>query len=171
MTDRHPSLDVTHWHLIHDVSLTATQQSWLGECQSMTARFERHCGKVTIVPPREGFIGVDSLGEELTQLPDCERFWLREVLLCGDNVPWLFGRTLIPETSLTGEEVSLLTLGTVPLGRYLFKAAELTRDFIQVGEQGELWARRSRLRLSGKPLLLTELFLSESPLYGVNNEL
>lgn len=69
----------------------------------MTARFERHCGKVTIVPQREGFIGVDSLGEELTQLPDCERFWLREVLLCGDNVPWLFGRTLIPETSLTGK--------------------------------------------------------------------
>lgn len=52
----------------------------------------------------------------------------------------------------------MLTLGTVPLGRYLFKAAELTRDFIQVGEQGELWARRSHLRLSGKPLLLTELF-------------
>lgn len=171
MTDSHPSLDVTHWHPIHEVDLTAQQHSWLGECQSMTARFERYCDKVTIVPRREGFITVQSLGEEAMQLPNCERFWLREVLLCGDNVPWLFGRTLIPETSLTGEEVSLLTLGTVPLGRYLFNAAELTRDFIQVGSQGDLWARRSRLRLSGKPLLLTELFLSESPLYGVNNEL
>ncbi|MDE4771652.1 chorismate lyase, partial [Klebsiella pneumoniae] len=28
-----------------------------------------------------------------------------------------------------------------------------------------LWGRRSRLRLSGKPLLLTELFLPASPLY------
>lgn len=46
-----------------------------------------------------------------------------------------------------------------PLGRYLFTSSELTRDFIEIGLDAELWGRRSRLRLSGKPLILTELFL------------
>ena len=62
MTDCHPSLDVTHWHPIHEVDLTAQQHSWLGECQSMTARFERYCDKVTIVPRREGFQTVSAFG-------------------------------------------------------------------------------------------------------------
>ncbi|WP_145557065.1 chorismate lyase, partial [Yersinia aldovae] len=40
-------------------------------------------------------------------------------------------------------------------------------DYIQVGRQEAQWARRSLLRLSGKPLLLTEVFLPASPLYSV----
>ncbi|HAK8374880.1 TPA: chorismate lyase, partial [Salmonella enterica] len=52
-----------------------------------------------------------------------------------------------------------------PLGRYLFTSSTLTRDFIEIGRDATLWGRRSRLRLSGKPLLLTELFLPASPLY------
>ncbi|EHP6135192.1 chorismate lyase, partial [Escherichia coli] len=38
-------------------------------------------------------------------------------------------------------------------------------DFIEIGRDAGLWGRRSRLRLSSKPLLLTELFLPASPLY------
>jgi len=60
----------------------------------------------------------------------------------------------------------LQQLGTTPLGRYLFTSSTLTRDFIQPGRSEALWGRRSLLRLSGKPLLLTELFLPASPLYG-----
>lgn len=52
-----------------------------------------------------------------------------------------------------------------PLGRYLFTSSTLTRDFIEIGRDAALWGRRSRLRLSGKPLMLTELFLPASPLY------
>ncbi|MBS0970378.1 MULTISPECIES: chorismate lyase [Yersiniaceae] len=167
---------------------------WLGEIGSMTRRFEQHCREVTVQPVKEGFITRAALRpEEAADLPDSPRYWLREIVLLGDGVPWLLGRTVIPEETLTGPDRALVDLGTVPLGRYLFGGAALTRDYICFGLTGQgpglahgafdqrsghsrratgaeqgvgaCWARRSRLRLSGKPLLLTELFLADAPVY------
>ncbi|CAI1601744.1 Chorismate--pyruvate lyase [Serratia quinivorans] len=142
---------------------------WLMEPGSMTRRFERHCGRVHVEPQRECFVTRDQLGEEAEHLPDSPRYWLREVVLLGDNQPWLLGRTVIPLETLTGPDLALVDLGTLPLGRYLFSSDELTRDYIHIGRQDLLWARRSRLRLAGKPLLLTELFLPASPLYATGS--
>ncbi|VTP62450.1 Chorismate--pyruvate lyase [Leclercia adecarboxylata] len=72
---------------------------------------------------------------------------------------------MVPESTLTGPEMALQQMGKTPLGRYLFTSSELTRDFIEIGHEAGLLGRRSRLRLSGKPLMLTELFLPASPLY------
>ncbi len=74
--------------------------------------------------------------------------------------PRLAGRTVAPESTLCGPELALQQLGQTPLGRYLFTSSTLTRDFIEIGRDAALWGRRSRLRLSGKPLLLTELFFA-----------
>lgn len=145
--------------------LTAPLLDWLMEEDSMTRRFERHCDKVTVEVQREGFISSEEAGEEIALLPLEPRYWLREILLCGDGKPWLAGRTLVPESTLNGPEEMLQHLGTRPLGRYLFASSTLTRDFIEPGVVEGLWGRRSRLRLSGKPLLLTELFLPPAPLY------
>ncbi|WP_036770256.1 chorismate lyase [Photorhabdus australis] len=138
---------------------------WLMELGSMTRRFEQYCGHVHVVPFRECFITGEEIADESEHLPTSQRYWLREIVLYGDNIPWLLGRTLIPEATLTGPDEKLVDLGTVPLGRYLFSSNKLTRDYIQRGKHGNRWARRSLLRLSGKPLLLTEVFLPESPVY------
>ncbi|QCR37432.1 chorismate lyase [Nissabacter sp. SGAir0207] len=142
---------------------------WLNEMGSMTRRFEQFCRQVTVQPVNEGFIRRAELRpEEAEALPDSPRYWLREIVLLGDGVPWLLGRTLIPEETLTGPDRALVDLGTMPLGRYLFGGAELSRDYIHfatVAMPALRWARRSRLRLSGKPLLLTELFLADAPIY------
>ncbi|MFC0228053.1 chorismate lyase [Serratia aquatilis] len=148
-------------------SIPASVSDWLMELGSMTRRFEGHCGRVHVEPQRECFVTRDSLTEEATHLPHSERYWLREIVLLGDGEPWLLGRTVIPLETLTGPDQALVDLGTVPLGRYLFSSDSLTRDYINVGRQNALWARRSRLCLAGKPLLLTELFLPASPLYAV----
>lgn len=147
---------------------------WLMEMGSMTHRFEQQGVTVTIKSQRECFIYREELGaSEAEQLPVSERYWLREIILFANIQPWLLGRTVIPLETLTGPDMALVELGTVPLGRYLFSGNNLTRDFIHLGqlhiEQGPLWARRSRLRLSGKPLLLTEIFLADSPLYRAEN--
>ena len=113
----------------------------------------------------EGFVGRDALAGEAPLLPSEPRYWLREIILCANGEPWLAGRTIVPESTLSGPELALQQLGQTPLGRYLFTSSTLTRDFIEIGRHAELWGRRSRLRLSGKPLLLTELFLPASPLY------
>ncbi|CAH6660190.1 chorismate lyase [Pseudocitrobacter vendiensis] len=145
-------------------SLDAEQLDWLLLEDSMTKRFEQY-GVVSVTLIDEGFVTRDAIAEELPLLPDEQRYWLREILLCVDGVPWLAGRTVVPESTLSGPELALQQLGKTPLGRYLFTSSMLTRDFIEIGCHAALWGRRSRLRLSGKPLLLTELFLPASPLY------
>jgi chorismate--pyruvate lyase len=145
-------------------SLDAEQLDWLLLEDSMTKRFEQY-GVVSVTLIDEGFVTRDAIAEELPLLPNEQRYWLREILLCVDGEPWLAGRTVVPESTLSGPELALQQLGKTPLGRYLFTSSMLTRDFIEIGCHADLWGRRSRLRLSGKPLLLTELFLPASPLY------
>ncbi|RPH25608.1 chorismate lyase [Buttiauxella warmboldiae] len=149
--------------------LSAAFLDWLLLEDSMTKRFEQHCSRVTARVVREGFVDSQAELPEADMLPASQRYWLREVVLCGDDEPWLLGRTLVPESTLEGPELALQQLGTTPLGRYLFSSSSLTRDFIEIGRSAELWGRRSRLRLSGKPLVLTELFLPASPLYVEEN--
>ncbi|UGS45857.1 chorismate lyase [Kosakonia cowanii] len=138
---------------------------WLLLEDSMTKRFEQQGKKVTVTMIREGFVTPDEIAEERDLLPDEACYWLREILLCADGEPWLAGRTVVPESTLSGPELALQKLGNTPLGRYLFTSSTLTRDFIDIGRHEQLWGRRSRLRLGGKPLMLTELFLPASPLY------
>jgi len=138
---------------------------WLLLEDSMTKRFEQQGKQVSVTLIREAFVTPDDIPEELPLLPAEARYWLREILLCADGEPWLAGRTVVPESTLSGPELALQKLGNTPLGRYLFTSSTLTRDFIEIGREDTLWGRRSRLRLGGKPLLLTELFLPASPLY------
>ncbi|EOT8834523.1 chorismate lyase [Escherichia fergusonii] len=146
-------------------ALDPAQLDWLLLEDSMTKRFEQQGKKVSVTVIREGFVGQQDVALELAQLPQEPRYWLREILLCADGEPWLVGRTVVPESTLSGPELALQKLGKTPLGRYLFTSSTLSRDFIEIGRDAELWGRRSRLRLSGKPLMLTELFLPASPLY------
>ncbi|WP_029686453.1 chorismate lyase [Tatumella saanichensis] len=141
---------------------------WLSEEGSLTARFERHCQQLTVKVVREGFVAKTTLlphetGD--TAFDHADRYWLREVILYGDGKPWLSGRTVLPEGTLSGPETALLALGESPLGRFLFTSSQLSRDFILPGHSDGLWGRYSLLRLSGKPLILTELFLPASPAY------
>ena len=158
-------LRALHWLPASSPLLSPPLLDWLLEEDSMTRRFEQHCQKVTVELIRESFIRADEMAEEAEFLPADEQFWLREIVLCGDGEPWLIGRTVVPESTLNGPELMLQNLGTRPLGRYLFASSTLSRDFIDPGQVEDLWGRRSRLRLSGKPLMLTELFLPASPLY------
>ncbi|WP_455476709.1 chorismate lyase [Bartonella sp. B41] len=153
------------WISDQDPPAPADIHDWLMELGSMTHRLKNYCDRIQIEPQREYFITRNELKEEAKHLPSSSLYWLREVILFGDNQPWLLGRTVIPQETLSDHNQSLMSLGTKPLGHYLFNSGKLTRDYIHIGQKDELWARRSRLRLANKPLLLTELFLAASPLY------
>ncbi|MEC5321211.1 chorismate lyase [Brenneria populi subsp. brevivirga] len=161
----HFSLRAAKWFTGQPAIIPARVRDWLMETHSMTRRLEAHCVRLTVSIRSEGFVAPGEPDDECAHLPVSERYWLREVVLYGDGRPWLFGRTLIPRQTLAGAGIDLTNIGSVPLGRYLFQHDALTRDYIHVGLCEGLWARRSRLRLSGHPLLLTELFLPEAPLY------
>lgn len=105
------------------------------------------------------------------------RALVREVqLLCGE-VAWVYARTVIPRTTLTGRERRLAHLGSRSLGAVLFADPTLERaqtelarlvpgDALYAGiaatlarPPAELWGRRTRFALRGKPLLVSEVFL------------
>lgn len=120
-------------------ALDPAQLDWLLLEDSMTKRFEQQGKKVSVTVIREGFVGQQDVALELSQLPQEPRYWLREILLCADGEPWLAGRTVVPESTLSGPELALQKLGKTPLGRYLFTSSTLSRDFIEIGRDAELW--------------------------------
>ena len=101
---------------------------------------------------------------------------IREVVLKGRGRPWIFARSILPMTTMTGRLAGLRTLSNQPLGELLFQDPSMTREPLEVaylpahvlsvpatlaaGDE-RLWARRSVFFLDQKPLLVSEVFLSE----------
>lgn len=102
---------------------------------------------------------------------------VREVVLSGDGVPWVFAQTLIPLATISAHPW-LVKMGEKPLGDALFHHEGVERSelsFATLGPptalheralalalvQGDqsLWARRSYFYLGEQRLLITEVFL------------
>jgi chorismate--pyruvate lyase len=88
---------------------------------------------------------------------------IREVILKGQNEAWVFARSVIPASTLTGRERQLHLIGQRSLGSVLFSDPTMRRGPLQTTsiqvDSHTLWARRSVFRLSNKPLLVAEVFL------------
>ena len=153
---------------------------WLFDSGSLTKRLleasdqhfnvrvlKQYQGKTT---PEEQF----ALNLRARSLP-----FIREVeLLCFDT-PWVFARTLIPLSTLTGGAKALTQLGSKPLGAALFNSPYVSRGAIVVKkihssllplsqgiEPQWLWGRHSVFYINQAPLLVNEIFLPDSPLYS-----
>lgn len=155
------------WHAASDPQPAASLSTWLFEKGSMTARLEKYYKRIAVHCIRENFVSSAEVAPEICYLPRESRYWLREIILKGDDIPLLAARTVIPESTLAGPNRQLQQLGSQPLGHTLFTMAP-QRDLHQLGTVATLWGRRTRWQLTDKPLLLTELFLSDAPLYVSN---
>lgn len=157
-------------------------KDWLYDEGSLTARLKAHSQDFR----------VEVLGQQITYCSEqeaCvyvkagERVLAREVILYCDNVPQVFARSLLPLTSLTGEQKALAELGEQPLGEVIFNSPELRRVELQVSQFNEastvahlahtlglpkqqaLWGRRSTFLVSDKPFLVAEVFLPQAMAY------
>ncbi|WP_087020499.1 chorismate lyase [Thaumasiovibrio subtropicus] len=139
---------------------------WLLDTTSLSRRFQQHCRMLSVELVEQTDIPHDALSAQEQQLLPQSGCLLRKVVLKGDGVPWLLGRTLIPHSTLTDEEQDLAQLGEMPLGLRVFQGEQAHRDALAIAQVGEgLWARRSRLWLNEKPMLVSEVFLADAPLY------
>ena len=155
---------------------------WLLDASSLTRRVVSACG---------GDFGVQVLAQAWQRPHPDEHHCLgmragaialvRQVRLTCDGHPWVYARTVIPRTTLTGRERRLGHLGNRPLGAALFADPTMERGPVEVacilpGEAlfdlaarglapapARIWGRRSVFRLSGKPLLVSEFFLPDIP--------
>lgn len=106
---------------------------------------------------------------------------VREVELQCDGRPWVYARSLIPQTSLRGSGRRLANLGEKPLGAVLFADPQVRRGQTEVAkllprhalyaaasvhlprDGSALWGRRTVYYLGDAPILVNEFFLPEIP--------
>ena len=159
--------------------------SWLLDPASLTARLQSLCpGRFRVRVLSQGW-GAPRLDEaQVLGMRHGERAVIRQVqLLCG-NRPWIYARSIIPATSMTGRLQRLAHLGTRPLGALLFADPGMQRGVVELAnikpgeplfrdavrhmsrQPGNIWGRRSVFRLADKPLLVSEIFLPEFPAGG-----
>jgi chorismate--pyruvate lyase len=149
---------------------------WLADPGSLTERLQQHFhGRLEVWPLGQRRIALGRDEGRLLDLPRGRRVRLREVLLCVDGLPRVYARSLLPDASLRGRMYPLARLGRRPLGAWLFAQPDLRRDHMDLARvplpaglppecasagPGHAWARRSRFRVAGAPLLVTEAFLA-----------
>lgn len=173
----HPA---SHWKL----KLSAPLYSWLFDIASLTQRLQAQCPSQLRVEVLGEMWEVPWQDEQLALNLSSPTAWLRHVNLCCRDHPWVFARTVIPQSTLTEEYRSLTHLGTQPLGEVLFSFEALQRTKIKVAclsdahplhqlasenlhpKPKTLWARRSTFYLpEAKPLLVQEVFLPQMLLW------
>lgn len=166
-----------HQEKFRQSHLSHVLRHWLLERGSMTKKIKHACQqvKIQVIASRvclpsyaeTAYLGVKPRSTAL----------IREIFMICDGEPWLYGRTVIPWTSLNGVTKRIKTLGETPIGHLLFSRVNRQRtsfDFAQLSPkhtlcqtavQGlniqpeDLWARRCIFTINGNNLSLTEVFL------------
>ncbi|EGM76770.1 4-hydroxybenzoate synthetase (chorismate lyase) [Rheinheimera sp. A13L] len=155
------------WQNAQQLQFPDALEPWL-LCQgSLTALLKSHCQTFRL----------ELVAEHWQRLPDyLQQQWQqavglkRDVILWCDGKPCVYAQSWLPESTLEQME-PLARLGAQPLGEYIFQHVSLERGVIEVallesglvlpvvGEQNELWARRSVFSVQQQPLLVQEIFL------------
>lgn len=155
---------------------------WLLDPASLTRRIRAACtGQFRVEVLAEGWARPEY--SEARELGIRTGSWgfVREVQLLCDEHPWVYARTVIPRSTLTGPQRQLTRLKTRPLGEVLFADPTMRRGPVEIARltpcdklypaatrhlaprPEAVWGRRSLFTLSGKPLLVCEVFLPGIP--------
>jgi len=157
-------------HPDHFSFFTQSAKKWLLEQGSLSRLLESYCDSLTVDLLHNKVVRAEKLNAQEQDLLTLEDCLLRKVVLKGDGESWVLGRTLIPQSSMHGQEYDLAQQGEIPLGLTVFSANDVKRDALQVGivevNGHRLLARRSRLWMNQKPMLVAELFLPTAPIYA-----
>jgi chorismate lyase len=154
--------------------LPADCRPWLTDDGSLTARLiGLNAGKFRVQRLFQGW-GVPLPSEQrLLAVAPRELAMIREVVLSlGDN-PVVFARSVFPLSSLEGKLGHLRRLQNRSLGAILFQHPSMQRSPFELSyipgdsgylpgefhQSGSAWGRRSRFDISGKKLMVSEVFL------------
>lgn len=180
MTAKHslfPVQMLANWQSPDTDILSEHLRGWLLDPSSLTARLKAHCQDFRVEVLGQEIIACDA-AEANDDIHVGAQVLVREVLLYCDDIPQVFARSLLPLSSLTGEQQQLAHLGTQSLGQVLFNHPDLLRKKIEISafnaqssvanlvnylaipsNQQPLWGRRSVFVLNTKPLMVAEVFL------------
>lgn len=156
-------------------------ESWLLNTGSLTQRLQGHCQdfKVQVVSQKQGVANADEYKQLATPFASqsAQQWQIREVILHGDNQPWVFARSIIPQALC---EADFLNLGDKPLGHLIFNDDRFKRQPFQltciqpndtfiaefgVAPLANIWGRRSVFRFQQHAMMVAEVFLPQAPAY------
>ncbi len=154
----------------------AELRNWLLDSGSLTKRLQQASDNQFSVQVLNQSVQLPNLSERRALgLAPRRLALIREVLLFGRGVPWVYARSVIPLQTLTGRLRKLRHLDNRPLGALLFSDPTMTREPLEwtcmpaqkscsltlqlTTFENPVWGRRSVFKLSGKPLLVCEMFL------------
>ena len=151
----------------------AWAQSWLTDQCSLTSRIQAICRRGFRVQVRHhGLRAVPDYAAPSLELKPTEPVLERQVWLCDGNTPLVFACSLLPECALMDDYAELKTLGSRPLGHWLFSEPVLQRapmQYAAYSEQeipavspdvgGPVAARKTLFLGAKKPFLVSEFFL------------
>ncbi|MDC1144034.1 chorismate lyase [Porticoccaceae bacterium] len=166
-----------------DRSVPKQWRDWLLDTGSLTQRLIDASENTLTVQIINQRIDIPRFTEQRAlKLPPRRLTMIREVVLLANSTPWVYARSIIPLTTLTGRLRKLRHLDNQPLGALLFRDPTMTREAVEVachtkvnaklpttllgGLQKSLWGRRSVFRLDAKPLLVSEVFLPDFKPYN-----
>jgi chorismate--pyruvate lyase len=168
------------WKSPDSFSLTQLENEWLNSKDSLTKELILLSGNQFNVHVHQEFMtnNLDISFKDSEIVGKNNRFFIREVTLNGKNTPYVFARTIIPQSTFSDQSDPLLQLGNSSLGSYLFDRRLLNRENIKIAlidkenvlhqtatqatkqkDLPALWARCSTFWIDKKPLLVTETFL------------
>lgn len=148
------------------IEIPALVRHWLEEPGSLTQRLSVLNGApIRVQVQYEGWQSLRPDECSALQLPPATEGWVREVLLCAGEVPWVFARSVTSREALESTLFALTALGNRALGHLLFSDPAFQRGAIEVcrypAEQAPKthWARRSVFWRDARGLLVSEVFL------------
>ncbi|MES9855829.1 MAG: chorismate lyase [Sedimenticola sp.] len=169
------------WPHLRYTGVSSAIRSWLRDTSSLTARLKvASRGNFRVRLLSQGWGRPLYSESKLLGMKAREIAVVREVELLCDGLPWVFARTLIPASSLTGAARQLTRLGERPLGEVLFTHRQMRRGVTEMAKLTtrhrlfseatarldqrveSVWGRRTLFYLAGKPLLVNEIFLPGS---------
>ena len=175
-------VSVQWMHASHAHIPSQNLRRWLLDTGSLTERLQECCDNFSLTRLGQGEVPL--YANEKRWLPTAsQKSWqIREVVLYGDGAPWVFARSVLPETLITSE---LANLGTQPLGVRLFNDDRFIRSNFELCEvpasafdfsnrqieqsdgpqQTMLWGRRSRFHMGNDYIIVAEIFLPDAPAY------
>ncbi|MEK7303548.1 MAG: chorismate lyase, partial [Pseudomonadota bacterium] len=169
------------WHVasrLHRRDVPESVLRWLLDPASLTRRIQSAChGCFRVEVLFQGWARPQHNEMRELGMRQGSMGFVREVHLLCDDLPWVFARTVIPRTTLTGPRRCLTRLKSRPLGAVLFADPSMQRGPVEIARLSPcdklypaairhlaqrpetIWGRRSLFTLGGKPLLVSEIFL------------
>ena len=169
------------WHSSQDCQVSCpTLKNWLLNTGSLTERLQDHCHTFQLE-----VIGYQN---ESVSLADAEKIdcdssivIVREVILSGDDVPWVFAHTIMPQALFEDGVNDLANLQDKPLGSVIFNDPKFSRQpfelvalpvdnsllsDLRIAISQPLWGRRSIFNYQEYKMMIAEVFLPFAPAYA-----